>query len=721
MMILNLAGNEGRKTNRHRMTSFSAWKILNWRRRLTCLATVWLWLAMSANSAAFQASHNLAVTLDPDTASLSGTDRIRLVDCPQGILPIGLNPHIRIQSLQVNGVPQAAVPTDTGPAIDLSAADREAPIELILRYEGQFQDEAPIQPVNTDNPGYGVSGTISPRGTLLLGGAGWYPAIAGAIETLHVRVEAPEGISAVTAGRSIGVTTTDGKTVSHWQIDPPAERLSLSAGRYVPTASQAGNVPTTTYFLSNDHRLADTYLQATANYIALYENQFGPYPFPKFAIVENFFPTGYGFPSYTLIGGRVLRLPFIVRTSLGHEIAHCWWGNGVRIDPTDGNWSEGLTSYVAEHQYQEMDSAEAGRQHRQQLLRNYATLVAPEEDFPLRRFSHRYSPQTKVIGYDKSAMVFHMLRQAVGDRAFQEGLRRLYATRLHQETNWKDIQTAFEYASDSDLTWFFDQWLDRAGAPSLWFEEIQTTVVSPQTHLVRGVLRQRPPFFRLQVPVALSSTTSDTVVNVAIDGPAAPFQITVSGEPKRLAADPETHVFRRLAPEEIPTSINALKQKAPLLIIVPSDRISPVQQQTAATLARALGRSDMIIQREKDLAPDQMVTHDLVIMGGPELPLLKHALQNKITLRPGGFDLNGQAYNADRNCFFGVWPHPLSKDHIMAVLLHGSENHQERIARKVPHYGRYSYLVFAETTNQVKGNWPTIASPLVHVWSTPPG
>lgn len=687
-------------------------------RHLTYLATVWLWLAMSANSFAFQASHDLAVTLDPDTAGLSGTDRIRLIDCSKDILPIGLNPRIRIQSLQVNGVLQTAIPTDTGPTIDLSATDRAAPIELIIRYEGRFQDEAPVQPVNTDNPGYGVSGTISPRGTLLLGGAGWYPAIEDAVETLQVRVEAPEGISAVTAGRSIGVATLDGKTVSRWQIDPPAERLALSAGRYVVTTSQAGDIPTATYFLSDDQHLAATYLQATTEYIALYESQFGPYPFPKFAIVENFFPTGYGFPSYTLIGGRVLRLPFIVRTSLGHEIAHCWWGNGVRIDPSDGNWSEGLTSYVAEHLYQEMASPEAGRGHRQQLLRNYATLVAPEKDFPLRRFSRRYNPLTKVIGYDKSAMVFHMLRQTMGDRAFQEGLRRLVATRLHMETNWKDLQTAFEYASGRDLSWFFRQWLDRPGAPALWLEAIQTTVVSPQTHLVRGVLRQSPPFFRLQVPLTLSSTTSEAFVNVAIDGRSAPFEITVRGVPTRLSADPDFHVFRRLATEEIPTSINALKQNTPLLIVVPSDRITPAQQQTAATLARALGRSAMVIQREKDLAPDQMATHDLVILGIPEHPLLKSALQERITLRPEGFDLNGQAYNADRNCFFGVWPHPLSKNHIMAVLLHGSENYQESIARKIPHYGRYSYLVFTETTNQVKGNWPTTASPLVHTWST---
>lgn len=685
--------------------------------------TAVFWLVLCANSVAFQASHELAIVIDPDSGALSGTDRILLSDCPQDVLPIGLNPRIRIQSLQVNGRPQAAVTSDTGLAVDLSGADRGVPIELALRYDGHFLDEAPVLPVNTDNPGYGVTGTISPRGTLLLGGAGWYPAIDGAVETLRVRVEAPEGWTAVTAGRSTGVATMNGKTVSGWQVDPPAERLALSVGRYTTTAAQAGTIETATYFLSDDQRLAGTYLQATAAYLTLYENQFGPYAFPKFAIVENFFPTGYGFPSYTLIGGRVLRLPFIVQTSLGHEIAHCWWGNGVRIDPTDGNWSEGLTSYVAEHQYQEMDSAEAGRQHRQQLLRNYATIVAPEDDIPLRRFTHRYNPLTKVIGYDKSAMVFHMLRQTIGDTAFQSGLRQLYAARLHQETGWSGLQAAFEAASGTNLTWFFDQWLNRAGAPSLWLEDVQTAPVSPEAYRVHGVLRQGPPFYRLQVPITLSSQASESeaMVTIASDGPSAPFQLEVSGKPTRLAADPETHLFRRLAPAEIPASINALKRNAPLLVVIPSDRITPVQQRTARTLATALGRSEMTIAREKDLDSSQAATHDLVVMGIPAHPLLKRAIQDRLTRHPQGFDLNGQAYRAPTDCFFGVWPHPLSQEHTMAVMLYGSQRPLETIARKIPHYGRYSFLVFAETTNRVKGIWPTASSPLVYVWpSVPP-
>ena len=96
-------------------------------------------------------------------------------------------------------------------------------------------------------------------------------------------------------------------------------------------------------------------------HIDRYEALHGPYPFEKFAVVENFFPTGYGFPSFTLLGSRVLRLPFIPDTSLRHEVAHCWWGNGVFVDAAGGNWCEGLTTYVADYLAKEEHSFEEAR------------------------------------------------------------------------------------------------------------------------------------------------------------------------------------------------------------------------------------------------------------------------------------------------------------------------------------------------------------------------
>lgn len=685
-------------------------------RAVTVAAVLLLSVVPAGPGAAFEAYHELTVTLHPEKGALSGIDRIRLVDAPQGILDLGLHPGVRIEELTVNGRARAPTRTPSGPAVALSASDRSAPVALVIRYRGQFQDEAPVLPVNTDNPGYGVSGTISPRGTLLLGGAGWYPAVAGAVESVRLQVIAPQGISAVTAGRPMGVATRGGQTVSSWQIDPPAERLALSAGRYVVTRSQAGTIPTATYFLADAPDLAATYLKASADYIALYTEKFGPYPFAKFAVVENFFPTGYGFPSYTLIGGRVLRLPFIVETSLGHEIAHCWWGNGVRVDGSDGNWSEGLTSYVAEHLYQEMASAEAAREHRRQLLRNYATLAPPEDDFPLRRFSHRFNPLTKAVGYDKGAMVFHMLRQAVGDEAFQNGLRRLFATRLHQEAGWADLQQAFEDPSGEDLDWFFRQWLDRPGAPVLRLDDVQTTRLDTGRYRVTGRLRQAAPAYRLSVSLVLTGSQGQTMEALTIADDAAEFALTVDGAPRRLEADPQFHLMRRLSPEEIPTAINALRRKAPLLVVVAADDITSAHRKAAQTLARGLGRSTLTIRRERDLGTAALKETDVVVLGLPRQLALRRAVAEQVTLTPTGFALRGKPYDAAQSSFFGVWRHPQSDGRVMAVLAYGSERHRDTVARKIPHYGRYSYLVFEGFDNRLKGVWENAASPLVVTW-----
>jgi hypothetical protein len=38
------------------------------------------------------------------------------------------------------------------------------------------------------------------------------------------------------------------------------------------------------------------------------------------------------------------------------------------------------------------------------------------------------------------------------------------------------------------------------------------------------------------------------------------------------------------------------------------------------------------------------------------------------------------------------------------------------VARKIPHYGKYSYLVFRGDRNREKGVWPVVSSPLIVQW-----
>ena len=103
------------------------------------------------------------------------------------------------------------------------------------------------------------------------------------------------------------------------------------------------------FLLQEEGGIANKYIKTAKYYIDLYSKILGPYPYLKFALVENQQQTGYGMPSFTLMGSRIIRFPFILHSSYPHEILHNWWGNGVFADPEEGNWSEGLTAYLADH------------------------------------------------------------------------------------------------------------------------------------------------------------------------------------------------------------------------------------------------------------------------------------------------------------------------------------------------------------------------------------
>ena len=53
-------------------------------------------------------------------------------------------------------------------------------------------------------------------------------------------------------------------------------------------------------------------------------------------------------------------------------------------------------------------------------------------------------------------------------------------------------------------------------------------------------------------------------------------------------------------------------------------------------------------------------------------------------------------------------------DRVAALFLSLSPEAAAMAARKIPHYGKYSYLVFSEGTNRAKGTWEATASPTAH-------
>ncbi len=687
---------------------------LTWLLRLSVVFLILPVTLVRAQDTGIIAAHNIQIELFPAEMKLVGRDDIVINAANVDHLDFRISENLNPIKVDVNDADRDVDVKGNRLKIRLSNEEQSADLRLGFSYTGVFRDPAPIQPINTDNPGFGVSGTISSRGTFLLAGAGWYPELLDGRATYRVTVTAPAGLIAVTAGRSLGHITANGKTISTWEVNHPVRGLALSAARYLVEEKSVGSVTAATYLLPRNQELATSYLSATAGYLNLYSNLFGPYPFEKFAVVENFFPTGFGFPSYTLMGGSVLRLPFIVHTSLGHEIAHCWWGNGVYVDYSAGNWSEGLTTYVADYLYKEMKSQTAALDARRQWLKNYATLVRTADDFALSRFRSRYNPATKTIGYDKSAMVFHMIRRQIGEEGFWGALRDVYRDRKFRMTSWADLQQAFETRGNRSLQTLIDEWVNRKGAPQFSIDVLSTRRSGPNWQ-INGNIIQKAPFYQFPLDLLLETDRDDIQKTVDVVGRVTEFELTGPGSPRKLTADPGGHIFRRLFPSEIPPAVNSLKGSESVTIVLP-ETDKPVWEKAAKTLIMSLGLKRYHFIDEKKMTERESVQRDILLVGNLQTRKLLKNIPKGFGIDQKSFSINGTTFDNPTDAFFGVFPHPETANRVVALYRPLSADYAEIVAAKITHYGKYSYLAFQNGRNVSKGFWPVNSSPLIYRW-----
>jgi hypothetical protein len=98
----------------------------------------------------------------------------------------------------------------------------------------------------------------------------------------------------------------------------------------------------------------------------------------------------------------------------------------------------------------------------------------------------------------------------------------------------------------------------------------------------------------------------------------------------------------------------------------------------------------------------------------PGTPLLNRYLTDELVLSGSTFFLGGKRYSLKENDLVFAAPNPLSPQNTDLVILCDSPHRLESLARRVVHYGKYSWLVMPRGQGDVvKGNWPLSGSPLI--------
>ncbi len=426
---------------------------------------------------------------------------------------------------------------------------------IVISYEAEFkQSEANV---------------IDKRGIALRGA--WYPTVEG---MCIYRLEAvlPEGYTAVSEAEKITIHKRDNGVEFSFEFRHPLndeDGISLIASRDFAISKDSYNgIEIFTYLFPEEASLAKTFVEHTKRYLTTYEKLFGRYPYNRFSIVEHFDKAGYSMPTYIFLGKEDFKLP-IEQTPLGHEIVHQWFGNYVYTDYDKGNWNEGLAIYFADHSYEEQKGK--GWQCRRRILSGYKSHVKDKIEFPLTEFTERYDLTSRSIGYGKAAMVMHMLRKEVGDKLFYASIRDFVRENGFRVASWNNIKEAFEKNAGRDLSWFFDQWIEKKGTPKLSIENISISKVHKQFNATFDLI-QKQTDFRIPVPISFYSKGEKTTRIFTLDKSRAGFSITLPKKPDEIVIDDDYDLFRALTHEEDPLTLERLASDENKSIILPPER-----------------------------------------------------------------------------------------------------------------------------------------------------
>ena len=602
-------------------------------------------------------AHNIAVEFDLEAHALRGVSRIEL---PTGTsLQLDLA-GLEVSGIMINGQPAEVPPDNTYIVIDASAVTQE----ITINYTKAI-------------PAGGTAYDLVSTGGITLTGH-WYP-LTDREMLFNLTALIPADFEAVSEAEEIISFPKGNAKLVICRFPHPLPGINFVAGPYVVTLDNFGDGrELAAYFFAEDQELAAGYMEKTRQYLQRYGELIGPYPYKRFAIVENRLPTGYAMPTFTLLGQAVVRLPFIVDTSLGHEVLHEWFGSGVRLGHGEGNWVEGLTTYLADHAF----AADRGEEtvHRKEQLVKYQSFVRPELDLTLRKFSNAGHTDIggkplRAVGYNKSSMFFHMLRKKVGDDAFTTALQDFYQRRLHKGAGWQDLQASFESIAGLDLNAFFSQWLDRNDVPDLIVENI--AVGNDQGHpVLRFDIRQanKDPY-ELELPAFITAGGKELRQLLVLSYPSTSFEIPLDSTPEKLVIDPGYDVMRTLSPDELPATWSQFLGAKGKIAILPSEeartRFSALLEELQAGEVRILLQDEV---NDKDLAENSL------IFLGTEGRMSRSLFAET--------DHPKDAFTLD------VRKNPLNVS-LVAVLVSSADAEQAAAAAaKLRHYEKYSYLSF---------------------------
>lgn len=307
------------------------------------------------------------------------------------------------------------------------------------------------------------------------------------------------------------------------------------------------------YIYSNPVALQDFQadIDETADFIELFSDLFGMYPFANEKYGHCMAPIGGGMEHQTMTTQGSFS-----KMLTSHELAHQWWGDYVTCASWADVWlNEGFASYseylVYENLYPGLASGDMNQRHSSIMSQPGGSVWVADSTNDAAIFSSR-------LTYNKGAAIIHTLRYIINDDSlFFKGLKTYLETYKNNTATVLDMKLILENETGVNLDDFYDQWLFGEGYPSYsvnWKKENDNLILN----IKHVSSTSTTPLFTNPIDLKISRVgLSDTIIRVPISSNDEYLYIPNFPNIKKIVrTDPDNWIIDKVGPIKEDTSLH---------------------------------------------------------------------------------------------------------------------------------------------------------------------
>jgi len=453
-------------------------------------------------------------------------------------VPFTLYPDLKVDSVRwVHGPAVPFVRPKDSPVLwlDLSTSPQDTP-ELAFYYHGDFIDRS--------------KGLWVDMKTFDM----WYPAYQFNRPAMYrLTFHTPKKYRVATVGVLVSEDTVKDVVTRVWQT-PSVRQMAFNIGAFTSRVVRPDSPRITVQLDEAAHyKLSDMAIQARvalpeqadmlgtvgtdlSQAFSFFGQAFGPTTVQHFTATEIRDPHGEAYPGLVLLSWTTYQTT--ARQGYddmfrAHEVAHQWWGIGVRPATYHDWWmAEGFSEFAGIWYMARVRGSVDLYQDRLKESRD-AILARRDDAAPIwlgtRAGTSRHPEDYQTVVYDKGAWVLHMIRSLLsdydggkGEDAFNTLMRDFFSSHRGKTASTGEFQQAVaQQLGQENADWFFREWVYGSAIPTYHF----SYTLQPQANgevKVRVRVRQEhvPHDFKMIVPILLDFGDRGTaVVRILVTGP----------------------------------------------------------------------------------------------------------------------------------------------------------------------------------------------------------